>query len=65
MITTKGTNAFDLFTAAIKKADAHLGHESIAKKLEKEKNKCKHTASLPTKSELIGGYVSNSTVVTV
>ena len=37
MITTIGTNAFDLFIAAIKKADGHLGHETIAKKLEKEK----------------------------
>jgi len=37
MITTKGTNAFDLFIAAIKKANGHLGHETIAKKLEREK----------------------------
>lgn len=39
IIVRKGADAFDLFVAALKEEDKHLGHEYLAKTLEEEKEK--------------------------
>ena len=39
IIAKKGASAFDLFISALKEEDKHLGHESLAKTLEEEKEK--------------------------
>ena len=39
IVAKKGANAFDLFVSALKEEDKHLGHESLAKTLEEEKEK--------------------------
>ena len=39
IVAKKGANAFDLFISALKEEDKHLGHESLAKTLEEEKEK--------------------------
>ena len=37
IVAKKGADAFDLFVSALKEEEKHLGHESLAKRLEKEK----------------------------
>ena len=39
IVAKKGASAFDLFVSALKEEDKHLGHESLAKTLEEEKEK--------------------------
>ena len=39
IVAKKGESAFDLFVSALKEEDKHLGHESLAKTLEEEKEK--------------------------
>ena len=39
IVAKKGANAFDLFVTALKEEEKHLGHESLAKRLEKEKER--------------------------
>jgi len=39
IVAKKGATAFDLFVSALKEEDKHLGHESLAKTLEEEKEK--------------------------
>ena len=42
IVAKKGANAFDLFVTALKEEEKHLGHESLAKRLEKEKERVSH-----------------------
>ena len=55
IVAKKGAHAFDLFVSALKEEEKHLGHESLAKKLEEEKQ------SSPSRN-LMGteGYVLSS-----
>ena len=39
IVAKKGAHAFDLFVSALKEEEKHLGHESLAKTLEEEKEK--------------------------
>ena len=39
IVAKKGAHAFDLFVSALKEEEKHLGHESLAKTLQEEKEK--------------------------
>lgn len=64
IVAKKGANAFDLFVSALKEEDKHLGHESLAKTLEEQKEKLsRHPNPQPRGQRRVCSFCYNSFVV--